>query len=50
VVPEIGRDNYRELFIDECRLIYEVGGNFVRVQAIIHGRRDSSAIAQRGPG
>jgi len=50
VVPEIGRENWREPFIYEYRLIYEVDGKFVRVQAVIHGRRDSAAITGRMPG
>jgi len=50
VVPEIGRENCRELFIYEYRLIYEVNGKLVQVQAVIHGRRDSVAITGRMPG
>ncbi len=39
VVPEIGRENFREVFIYEYRLLYEIDGNVVRIVAVIHGRR-----------
>ena len=39
IVPEIGRENCREVFIYEYRLIYEIEGRTVRILAVIHGRR-----------
>jgi toxin ParE1/3/4 len=49
VVPEIGSENCRELFIYEYRLIYEIDGGGVRVIAVIHGRRLLGAISSRLP-
>ena len=49
VVPEIGSENCRELFIYEYRLIYEIDGKVVRIIAIIHGRRLLGVIPGRLP-
>jgi len=40
VVPEIGDNNVRELFVYSYRLIYELAPAGVEVLAIIHGKRD----------
>ena len=42
VVPEIGEDNVRELFLYSYRLIYEVAPDGIEILAIVHGRRDFS--------
>jgi addiction module RelE/StbE family toxin len=47
MVPEIGNENCRELFIYEYRLIYLVEGSDVRIVAVIHGRRLPGAVASR---
>lgn len=40
VVPEIGDENVRELFVYSYRLIYEVSPDGIKILAIIHGERD----------
>ncbi len=42
VVPEIGEDNIREIFIYSYRLIYEIIPEGVWILAIVHGKRDFS--------
>jgi len=44
VVPEIGDENVRELFIYSYRLIYEVAPDNIQILAIIHGKRDFSSL------
>ena len=39
VVPEVGNENCREIFIYEYRLIYVVEARDVRIVAVVHGRR-----------
>ena len=39
VVPELGREDHRELFIYEYRLIYRIEGQTVSILGVIHGRR-----------
>lgn len=39
VVPELGLDDHREIFVHEYRLIYRIDGLTVQVLAIIHGRQ-----------
>ena len=40
VVPELGNQDIRELFVREYRLIYKVEKSQVAVLGLIHGRRD----------
>lgn len=40
VVPEKKKENIREIFINEYRLIYEITKYEVRILTVIHGRRD----------
>jgi toxin ParE1/3/4 len=40
VVPEVGRDDVRELFLHKYRLIYEVTAEEIQVVAFLHGARD----------
>lgn len=40
IVPEIGEENIRELFVKGYRLLYKTGDDFVLVLGVIHGRRD----------
>lgn len=44
VVPEIHNVNFRELFIGEYRLIYEVEKTRVVIHGLIHGRRDLKGV------
>ncbi len=37
VVPELGRDDIRELFVYSFRLIYRIAGDEIRVLTVIHG-------------
>jgi toxin ParE1/3/4 len=39
VVPELHRDDHRELFVHEYRLIYRIEDQIVQILAVIHGRR-----------
>jgi toxin ParE1/3/4 len=50
VVPEIGREKCREVFIYEYRLIYEIDGKTVRIIAVIHGRRMLGDAMERASG
>ena len=40
VVPEVGEENIRELFVKGYRLLYRIGDDSVLVLGVIHGRRD----------
>ncbi len=40
VVPEIGDENVRELFVYSYRVIYEISLDGIEILAIIHGKRD----------
>ena len=42
VVPEFKRENIREIFVFNYRLIYRIEKNRVSILALIHGRRDFS--------
>jgi len=39
VVPELGRDDIRELCVYSFRLIDRIGGDEIRVLTVIHGSR-----------
>jgi len=39
VVPELGDENCREVFVYEYRIIYRIEDRAVRIVAVIHGRR-----------
>ena len=41
-VPEVGRDDVRELLISNYRLIFQVTSDQVKILAVIHGARDLS--------
>lgn len=40
IVPEIGDQNIREVFVYSYRMIYEVLASEVRILAFLHGARD----------
>ncbi len=42
IVPEIGEDSVRELFVYSYRLIYEIVPDGIEILAIVHGKRDFS--------
>ena len=42
VVPEFKREDIREIFVFNYRLIYRIEQNRVSILALIHGRRDFS--------
>lgn len=44
IVPEYDNDNIRELFLYSYRLIYEINTGGIYILALIHGRRDISAV------
>ena len=39
VVPELGLDDHREVYVHEYRIIYRIDGRTVQILAVIHGRR-----------
>jgi plasmid stabilization system protein ParE len=39
IVPELGLDDHREVFVHTYRLIYRIDSRTVQILAIIHGRR-----------
>ena len=39
VVPELGLNDHREIYVHEYRLIYRIAGRIVEILAVIHGRR-----------
>ncbi len=39
VVPELGLEDHREVFVHEYRIIYRIDGHTVQILAVIHGRR-----------
>jgi len=43
VVPELGDDSLREIFVSRYRLIYRVEPDAVSILAFIHGARDLGA-------
>ena len=40
IVPELGREDIRELFVYSFRLIYRVAKDEIRVVTVIHGGRE----------
>ena len=40
MVPEFLDKNVREVFIDNYRFIYRIGGERISILALIHGKRD----------
>jgi plasmid stabilization system protein ParE len=40
VVPEIGDDNVKELFVYSYRILYEITSDRIEVLAIVHGKHD----------
>jgi toxin ParE1/3/4 len=47
VVPEIGDDTIRELFVYSYRVIYRVREQTVLVAAVVHGKRELVPFAGR---
>lgn len=47
IVPELGDESIRELFVRRYRLIYKVRDRSVSVIAFIHGARDMRALWDR---
>lgn len=39
VVPEIGDETIRELFVFQYRIIYEIKSNEIHILTVIHGKR-----------
>ena len=46
VVPEFENKNFRELFIQNYRMIYRIEDDHVFIVALIHGRRDLRTTLQ----
>ena len=49
VVPEVGHEQLREIFVPDHRLIYRVEAEQVTILAIFHGRRDFERAWQERP-
>jgi plasmid stabilization system protein ParE len=47
IVPEIGREAIRELYLGQYRLIYQVTKKKVFILGLIHGARDLRALWDR---
>ena len=47
VVPEVGDDNIRELFVYSYRVIYQVQESEILIVAVIHGKRLFESISER---
>ena len=47
IVPELMKENIREIFINEYRLIYHISIDIVEVLTIIHGRRNAGRILKK---
>ncbi len=47
VVPEFGRDDIREIFFHEYRIVYLVKNDAVAILAIVHGAMDILKRRQR---
>lgn len=43
VVPEIGEENVRELFVYSYRIIYEIMSEDTYILTVVHGKRDFSS-------
>ena len=39
IVPEIGQENSREIFLGNYRIIYEIKGKAIHILTVIHGAR-----------
>jgi addiction module RelE/StbE family toxin len=50
IVPELGLDDYREIFVHGYRLIYRIEDRRVKILAVIHGRRLLSDTRLGGDG
>lgn len=40
LVPEVARDDVRELFVGAYRLVFRLEDDLVTIAALVHGRRD----------
>lgn len=47
IVPEIGNENIREIFIYSYRLVYQLTNETIFIVAIIHGKRLLKDIRER---
>jgi addiction module RelE/StbE family toxin len=47
VVPEVGDDNIRELFVYSYRVIYQIQESEILIVAVIHGKRLFESISER---
>ena len=47
IVPEIGNENIREIFIYSYRLVYQLKNETIFIVAIIHGKRLLKDIRER---
>ncbi len=48
-VPEVDESNIREVFVYSYRLIYELDGRNIHILAVIHCKRDLTAIDLNKP-
>ena len=39
IVPEVGKDTFRELFVFQYRIVYEIQEPQIHILAVLHGKR-----------
>jgi toxin ParE1/3/4 len=47
IVSEKRRENIREIFVSEYRLIYEITDYEIRILTVVHGRRDLKKVLKK---
>jgi len=47
IVPEKDKNNIREIFVGDFRIIYEITENTINILTVIHGRRDLKKIIKK---
>jgi len=48
MVPELGDETVREIFVRQYRLVYRIKQDSIYLVGIIHGARDLDALFRRG--
>lgn len=49
IVPELKRQDRREIFVQKYRLVYKVEHDLVLILRLIHGQRDFKAAWRKKP-
>ena len=40
IVPEVDDDSLREIFVDQCRMIYYIENERIKIVSVVHASRD----------